>query len=164
MTTNERLHPTQPKPRGDDCIWFSDHTVQIGVEKCLVVLGIRQSDLPPAGTCLAREHLEPLLIEPMPRSNSELVHQQLEALVEITSVPRAIFNDQGSDLTTLPIPRHEPRPDCELGSRDTADHQRPVRASSAMVLSRTTWCSRKRLKEKFGWLRSYAEPLAPWSE
>ena len=39
--------------------------MQIGVEKCLVVLGIRQCDWPPAGTCLALEHLEPLLIEPM---------------------------------------------------------------------------------------------------
>ena len=46
-------------------LWFADHTVQIGVEKCLVVLGIRQCDWPPAGTCLALEHLEPLLIEPM---------------------------------------------------------------------------------------------------
>ena len=89
---------TRPKPPGDDWIWFADHTVQIGVEKCLVVLGIRQSDLPPAGTCLTLEHLEPLLIEPMPRSNSELVHQQLEGLVETTGVPRAILNDQGSDL------------------------------------------------------------------
>ena len=44
------------------------------------------------------EHLEPLLIEPMPKSNSELVHHQLEKLVEITGVPRAILNDQGSDL------------------------------------------------------------------
>lgn len=61
---------TRPKPQGDDWIWFADHTVQIGVEKCLVVLGIRQSDLPPEGTCLTLEHLEPLLIEPMPRSNT----------------------------------------------------------------------------------------------
>ena len=89
---------TRLKEKADDWIWFADHTVQIGIEKCLVVLGIRQCHLPPEGTCLALEHLEPLLIEPMPRSNSELVHQHLESLVEQTGIPRAILNDHGSDL------------------------------------------------------------------
>jgi hypothetical protein len=89
---------TRPKPLADDWIWFIDHTVQIGVEKCLVVLGVRQCDLPPEGTCLTLEHLEPLLIEPMPKSNSKLVDQQLESLVERTGVPRAILDDRGSDL------------------------------------------------------------------
>lgn len=89
---------TRPKVQADDWIWFADHTVQIGVEKCLVVLGIRLCDLPPTGTCLALEHLEPLLIEPMPKSNSELVHQQLESLVEKTGVPLGVLDDHGSDL------------------------------------------------------------------
>lgn len=89
---------TRPKPQSEDWIWFVDHTVQIGVEKCLVVLGIQQCDLPPAGTCLTLEHLEPLLIEPMPKSNSELVHRELESLVEKTGIPRRILDDHGSDL------------------------------------------------------------------
>ena len=185
------------------------------------MLGIRQSDLPPEGTCLALEHLEPLLIEPMPKSNSELVHRQLEALVEITGVPRAILNDQGSDLhggvrlfcqnhvhtseihdithkaarrlkalleaddswstfctqaghtkfqtqpTELaflvpPSQRSKAR-DMNLGpivnwGRETL---RILNTPSEQILS---WCSRERLEEKFGWLRSYEEPLARWSE
>jgi len=31
-----------------DWVWIVDHTVQIGVEKCLVILGIRLKDLPEA--------------------------------------------------------------------------------------------------------------------
>ncbi len=89
---------TRPKTMADDWVWMVDHTVQIGVEKCLVVLGIRLCDLPPAGTCLSLEDLEPLHIEPMPKSNSELVHEQLEPLIEKTGVPRLILNDHGSDL------------------------------------------------------------------
>ena len=89
---------TRPKTMADDWVWIVDHTVQIGVEKCLVVLGIRLHDLPPAGTCLSLKDLEPLHIEPMPKSNSELVHEQLESLVEKTGEPRLILNDHGSDL------------------------------------------------------------------
>jgi len=89
---------TRPKTVADDWVWIVDHTVQIGVEKCLVVLGIRLCDLPPAGTCLSLEDLEPLHIEPMPTSNSQLVHQELELLVEKTGEPRLILDDHGSDL------------------------------------------------------------------
>ena len=42
----------QPKTIADDWVWFVDHTVQIGTEKSLAVLGIRLSELPPTGTCL----------------------------------------------------------------------------------------------------------------
>lgn len=89
---------TRPKPLADDWIWFIDHTVQIGVEKCLVVLGIQRCNLPPEGTCLTLAHLELLLVAPMPKSNAELVHQQLEPLAEKTGPPLAILDDRGSDL------------------------------------------------------------------
>jgi hypothetical protein len=89
---------TRPKTIADDWVWLVDHTNQIGVEKVLVVLGIRLSDLPPTGTCLTLEDLEPLHIEPMPKSNSELVHEQLELVVEKTGEPRLILDDHGSDL------------------------------------------------------------------
>ena len=88
----------QPKTIADDWVWFVDHTVQIGTEKCLAVLGIRLSELPPAGTCLTLADLQPLHLEPMSKSNSELVHQQLEGVVETTGVPRLIVDDHGSDL------------------------------------------------------------------
>lgn len=89
---------TRPQTIADDWVWIVDHTNQIGVEKCLAVLGIRLSQLPPAGACLTLADLEPLHLAPMPKSNSELVHQQLDAVVEKTGVPRLILDDHGSDL------------------------------------------------------------------
>ncbi|OQY12540.1 MAG: hypothetical protein B6I33_06360, partial [Propionibacterium sp. 4572_24] len=89
---------TRPKTIADDWVWIVDHTVQIGTEKCLVVLGVRLSELPPVGTCLTLADLEPLHIEPMPKSNSELVHHELESVVEKTGEPRLILDDHGSDL------------------------------------------------------------------
>ena len=89
---------TRPKTVADDWVWIVDHTVQIGVEKCLVVLGIRLSHLPPPGTCLTLADLEPLHIAPMPKSTAELVHRELESVVETTGVPRQIVDDHGSDL------------------------------------------------------------------
>jgi hypothetical protein len=89
---------TRPKTIANDWVWIVDHTNQIGVEKCLVVLGIRLAELPPVGTCLRLADLEPLHIEPMPKSNSELVHQELESVVEKTGEPRLILDDHGSDL------------------------------------------------------------------
>ena len=36
----------RPKERATDWIWFIDHTVQIGPQKVLLILGIRERDLP----------------------------------------------------------------------------------------------------------------------
>src|SRR5262249_25609608 len=47
---------TRPKEQAPDWVWIIDHTVQMGVQKCLVILGIRLSVLPPPGTCLRHEH------------------------------------------------------------------------------------------------------------
>ena len=44
---------TRPKQQADDWVWMIDHTNQIGVEKCLIVLGIRLCDLQPSGSMSA---------------------------------------------------------------------------------------------------------------
>ena len=90
---------TRPKVKADDWIWFIDHSIQIGTQKCLVILGIRLCDLPEPGECLKHEDLEPIDIIPVDESNKQIVCQQLEANVEKTGVPRAIVKDDGSDLT-----------------------------------------------------------------
>jgi len=89
---------TCPKERADDWVWIVDHTVQLGREKCLVILGIRLSALPPAGQCLRHADVEPIELLPVKKSNGQVVYQQLEANVEKTGLPRAIVSDHGSDL------------------------------------------------------------------
>src|SRR5712691_612702 len=89
---------TRAQEHADDWAWIVDHTVQLGAEKCFVILGIRLSALPPAGRCLSHEDVEPLALVPVKASNGEVVWQQLEATIEKTGVPRAIIGDHGSDL------------------------------------------------------------------
>ena len=89
---------TRPKEQADDWVWIADHTVQIGAEKCFVILGLRLSDLPPAGQCLSHRDVELIALLPVEKSNKEVVYRQLETNVEKTGVPRSIVGDHGSDL------------------------------------------------------------------
>lgn len=63
-----------------------------------MIVGVRLSQLPPAGQALELRHLEPLAILPVNQSNQQLVKQQLETQATVSGVPRAILSDEGSDL------------------------------------------------------------------
>ncbi len=91
---------TREKEKAKDWIWIVDHTVQWGKEKCLAILGVRQSALPKADTILCLEDVEPLALFPVTTSNGEVVYQQLEDTVSKTGVPREIISDHGSDVKT----------------------------------------------------------------
>lgn len=91
---------TRPKQPADDWVWIVDHTMQLGAEKSLVILGIRLSALPPPGQCLHHEDVEPVSLFPVKKSNGEVVYQQLEEAVKQTGMPRQIIGDQGSDLAS----------------------------------------------------------------
>lgn len=89
---------TRPKERGEDWVWIADHTVQLGPEKCFVIVGVRLSDLPASGRPLTHEDVEPLTLLPVTSSTGEVVYQQLKETIAKTGVPRQIVADQGSDL------------------------------------------------------------------
>jgi hypothetical protein len=88
-----------PKDVADDWVWMIDHSVQIGKQKVLVILGIRLADLPPPGRCLTHDHMELIALEPMESSTRQDVAARLEAAARSTCVPRAIVDDHGVDLT-----------------------------------------------------------------
>jgi hypothetical protein len=89
---------TRPKAKADDWVWIADHSVQVGPEKCLLILGIRLSSLR-ADTChLTHEEMEPITLCPVRKSTGDIVYEQLEAAVEKTGVPREIVSDHGPDL------------------------------------------------------------------
>lgn len=87
------FHLRRPKDMADDCFWIVDHTVQIGQEKCLVILGLRLRDMPAAGTALSLADLQLLNLLPVTQSDKQVVHDQLESTAKITGVPRAILGD-----------------------------------------------------------------------
>jgi hypothetical protein len=88
----------EPKERADDWVWIVDHTVQIGQEKCFVILGLRLSSLPCPFRSVRHEDVEPIALYPVKKSTGEIVYEQLEETIEKTGVPREIVGDQGSDL------------------------------------------------------------------
>lgn len=87
----------KPKEKANDWIWIIDHTIQIGVEKCLVVLGIREKDLP-IGRALQYSDLEPIELVPVKKSNGDIVYEQLLSCTDKTGIPCQIVSDEGSDL------------------------------------------------------------------
>ena len=87
----------RPKVVADDWVWLVDHSIQIGQQKCLVILGARQSELP-MGLPLRHEDMQPIALEPMISSTKETVHKCLEDAATKTGIPRAIVDDHGSDL------------------------------------------------------------------
>ena len=93
-----KLH--RPKEQASDWVWIIDHSNQIGQEKCLVILAVRASQLPPPGEDfpLRLSQMEPIELEPVTVSDKEVVYRQLEANMAKTGVPRAIIDDHGGDL------------------------------------------------------------------
>ena len=85
------------KAQADDWVWIIDHTVQLGQEKCLLILGVRLRDLP-SDLTLKHEDVEPIALYPVTRSTGEVVFEQLKETIEKTGLPRAIVADQGSDV------------------------------------------------------------------
>ena len=86
----------QPLAQADDWVWIVDHTNQVGIEKCLVILGIRLSELPERP--LRHEDVVPLALLPVTKTSGPLVAEQLNAATSRTGVPRLIVADAGSDL------------------------------------------------------------------
>jgi hypothetical protein len=89
---------TMPLEQADDWAWLADHSVQIGQEKCLVILGIRLRDLPKAGECLKHHDMELIALVPRTSWTREEVAEALKNAVKRTGVPRVIVNDYGVDL------------------------------------------------------------------
>ena len=89
---------TRLKAQAADWGWIIDHTIQLGVPKGLMILGVRLSALPPPGTCLRHEDVEPIARDPVETSTGDVVYQQLTAAVAHTGVPREILSAGGGDL------------------------------------------------------------------
>ena len=64
---------TRPKTKKEAWVWIADHTVQIGAEKCLVILGIPVSSLPCPERCVSHEDAEPIALLPVTKSDGEIV-------------------------------------------------------------------------------------------
>ena len=89
---------TSPLEPAEDWAWLADHSVQIGQEKALAIVGIRLRDLPPPGKCLRHQDLHLIAWVPRKSWTRDEVDTALEQATQRTGVPRVIVNDHGVDL------------------------------------------------------------------
>ena len=89
---------SRPKVQADDWIWIADHTMQLGERKCLILVGLRQSNWDADDRVLVQEDVELIDLVPVTESNGEVVFRQLAAAAAKTGIPRAIVSDGGPDL------------------------------------------------------------------
>ena len=83
--------------RQDDWIWMIDHSVQLGKMFVLVVLGIRQSELP-QGRPLKRQDMTVLSVLPTSTRDKEEVSKQLTEVSESLGMPIAVLSDGAAEL------------------------------------------------------------------
>ncbi|HEX4178908.1 MAG TPA: hypothetical protein VHY57_10740 [Rhizomicrobium sp.] len=81
-----------------DWAWVIDHSVQIGRDKCLVILGIRLAHLPEPGQSLRHQDMQLIALLPAGNWTSGDVDQALEEASQRSGVPRVIVDDHGADL------------------------------------------------------------------
>lgn len=87
----------ESKENATDWVWITDHSIQLGAEKVLVVLGIRAKDIP-SGRALTLDDLTTLGLYISKKNNSELVKAQLSEVAEKYGSPLYIVSDGGPDL------------------------------------------------------------------
>ncbi|EIC23678.1 hypothetical protein Thi970DRAFT_00392 [Thiorhodovibrio frisius] len=88
----------RPLPRRDDWIFVIDHTVALGAQKCLVVLGIPASRLAETGYSPRHCDMTVLAVEVTAKSTGIGVAAVLEQVSTRAGVPVQIVSDHGSDV------------------------------------------------------------------
>ena len=87
------------KETAEDWVWIMDHTVQLGPQKCLVIVGVRLSAWRRKRGPLQHEDLVLLRLTPMKQSTAVAVAEELEATRRQTGVvPAAVLSDEGAEL------------------------------------------------------------------
>ena len=88
----------EPIERADDWVWMADHSNQIGLEKALVVLGVRASQMPPPGTALKHEDVRLLMVRPGTTWKREDMVTVYTELADQYGSPRAVLADGAAEL------------------------------------------------------------------
>jgi hypothetical protein len=88
----------QPVARRDDWVFVMDHFLERGVTKCLVILGIAQSELAKSGYSPSHKSMHLLALEVVEHSTGEKIEASLERVSQRVGEPVQIVSDHGSDL------------------------------------------------------------------
>jgi hypothetical protein len=101
----------------DDWLWIVDHSNQIGKQKCLLVLGVQQSKLPPEGTPLQLKDMKVLGLFPSEKCNRESVGEVYRQIADKYGIPRAVISDGAVELRE-PVNRLRAKGKAAISIRD----------------------------------------------
>lgn len=101
----------------DDWLWIVDHSNQIGTQKCLLVLGVQQSKLPPVGTPLRLKDMKVLGLIPSEKCDRESVGEVYRQIAEKYGIPRAVLSDGAVELRE-PVNRLKTKGKAAISIRD----------------------------------------------
>lgn len=87
------------RPKNVLANWFYiiDTSIQMGLQKCVLIVGVKQQDLT-ENFCPTFEQLEPLVLKPLNSCPGEIIKNALEEAFKKTGKPIAIISDKGSEL------------------------------------------------------------------
>jgi rhodanese-related sulfurtransferase len=88
----------RPPERREDWIYVVDHTLALGVAKCLVILGIPASRLVETGYSPRHQAMQVLAVAVTEHSTGAWVAARLWEVAQRTGLPLQIVADHGSDL------------------------------------------------------------------
>jgi len=87
----------RPKHSSQSWFWIIDTTIQMGSQKCVLVLGVKQQDVT-ENFCPTFSQVEPLVLKPLESCPGEVIREILEEASTKTGRPTAIISDAGSEL------------------------------------------------------------------
>jgi hypothetical protein len=87
----------RPKHSSQGWFWIIDTTIQMGSQKCVLVLGIKRQYCT-ENFCPTFSQVEPLVLKPLESCPGEMIRDILEEASIKTGRPAAIISDAGSEL------------------------------------------------------------------
>lgn len=88
----------QPVQKAPDWVWLVDHSMQLGRDRLMTVLGVRLSELSRATMRLRRCDMQLLHLAVMRDPNMHTNYQELLEVMDKTGAPRILLSDHGADL------------------------------------------------------------------
>lgn len=84
--------------REDDWVFINDFSIQLGKEKCFMILGVSLKKMRKRGFNLKHQDIKVLDIFVTSQSNSKLVNERLEIVSSRVGEPVQVVSDGGSDI------------------------------------------------------------------
>ena len=88
---------TRQKKRSGDWVYIIDNSIQVGKQKCMLILGFRMSQLLQM-RALTFEDMEPIEMAVYEEINGEIIENAISRASKKTGDPRLICSDEGPDI------------------------------------------------------------------